>query len=99
MSNKDIINETNSLIEDVEENQIEAKDITSSIITSPYCAIPLPYDGSVDLNSFAQILEDKLSSSYKIFWFFGIYEEIIKGNKYISFRKLVCRMIIREISL
>ncbi len=39
-------------------------------------------------------MEDKLSSSYKIFWFFGIYEEIIKGNKYISFRKLVCRMIV-----
>ncbi len=94
MSNKDIINENNSLIEDLEENQIHVKDITSSIITNPYGAITLPYDGSVDLNSFSRILEDKLSSSYKIFWFFGIYEEIIKGNKYISFRKLVCRMIV-----
>jgi len=94
MSNKDIINENNSLIEDFEDNQIHVKDITSSIITNTYGAITLPYDGSVDLNSFSRILEDKLSSSYKIFWFFGIYEEIIKGNKYISFRKLVCRMIV-----
>ncbi len=94
MSNKDIINENNSLIEDFEENQIHVKDITSSIITNPYGVITFPYDGGVDLNSFSRILEDKLSSSYKIFWFFGIYEEIIKGNKYISFRKLVCRMIV-----
>ncbi len=95
MSNKDIINENNSLIEDFQDNQIGVKDITSPIITNPYGAITLPYDGSVDLNSFSRILENKLSSSYKIFWFFGIYEEIIKGNKYISFRKLVCRMIMR----
>ncbi|HAR84672.1 MAG TPA: HNH endonuclease [Clostridium sp.] len=94
MSNKYIINENNSLIEDFEDNQIHIKDITSSIITNPYGAITLPYDGSVDLNSFSRILEENLSSSYKIFWFFGIYEEIIKGNKYISFRKLVCRMIV-----
>lgn len=94
MSNKNIINENNSLIDDLEENQIHVKDITSSIITNPYGAITLPYDGSVDLNSFSRILEENLSSSYKIFWFFGIYEEIIKGNKYIPFRKLVCRMIV-----
>lgn len=94
MSNKYIINENNSLLEDLEKNQIDVKDITSSIITNPYGAITLPYDGSVELNSFSRILENKLSSSYKIFWFFGIYEEIIKGNKYISFRKLVCRMIV-----
>ncbi|WP_346940465.1 hypothetical protein [uncultured Clostridium sp.] len=94
MSNNHNKNENNLLIGDIEENQIDVKDITSSIITNPYGAITLPYDGSVDLNSFSRILEDKLSSSYKIFWFFGIYEEIIKGNKYISFRKLVCRMIV-----
>jgi hypothetical protein len=93
MSNKHNINENNSLIEDIYENQIDVKDITTSIITNPFGAITFPYDGSVDLNSFSRILEDKLSSSYKIFWFFGIYEEIINGNKYISFRKLVCRMI------
>jgi hypothetical protein len=94
MSNKDIINGNNSLLEDFEENQIDVKDITSSIITNPYGDITLPYDGSGDLNSFSRILEENLSSSYKIFWFFGIYEEIIKENKYISFRKLVCRMIV-----
>ena len=93
MSNKHNINENNSLIEDTYENQIDVKDISSTIITDPFSAITLPYDGSVDLNSFSRILEDKLSSSYKIFWFFGIYEEIIKGNKYIPFRRLVCRMI------
>lgn len=93
MSNKHTINENNSLIEDIYENQIDVKDISSTIITDPFGAITLPYYGSVDLNSFLRILEDKLSSSYKIFWFFGIYEEIIKGNKYIPFRRLVCRMI------
>lgn len=45
MSNKDIINENNSLIEDFEENQIDVKDISSSIIANPYGAITLPYDG------------------------------------------------------
>ncbi len=82
------------LLDEIEEAKIDVKDITSSIITNPYGSITLPYDGSVDLNSFSRILEENLSSSYKIFWFFGIYEEIIKGNKYISFRKLVCRMIV-----
>lgn len=67
MSNKDIINENNSLIKDFQDNQIHVKDITSSIITNTYGAITLPYDGGVDLNSFSRILEDKLSSSYKIF--------------------------------
>lgn len=81
------------LTEKVEENKIDTKEITSSIITNPFGTINLPYDGSVDLNSFERILEEKLSSSYKIFWFFGIYKEIIRGNKYMSFRRLVCRMI------
>ena len=71
------------LTEKVEENKIDAKEITSSIITNPFGIINLPYDGSVGLNSFERILEEKLSSSYKIFWFFGIYKEIIRGNKYI----------------
>ncbi|WP_346889240.1 hypothetical protein [Clostridium sp. UBA1056] len=67
MSNKHNINENNSLIEDIYENQIDVKDITTSIITNPFGTITFTYDGSVDLNSFSRILEDKLSSSYKIF--------------------------------
>lgn|GEM_PF-4847373 len=42
MSNKDIINENNSLIEDFEDNQIHVKDITSSTITILMVLLPYP---------------------------------------------------------
>ncbi len=44
---------------------------------STFNTIELPKDGAVDLNSFQRIFDEKLSTSYKIFWFFGIYSEII----------------------
>lgn len=36
---------------------------------------------------------DNFSSSYKLFWFQGIFTEIIKGNTQIPYRRIVARMI------
>ncbi len=88
-------NEKGGLIDGIEANKIEPKEVMSSqIIMNSFSTINLPYDGNVDLNSFERILEEKLSSSYKIFWFFGIFKEILNEKKNITFRRLVCRMII-----
>ena len=55
----------------------------------------LPFDRKVDTRIFERILNyDNLTSSYKLFWFNGIFEEIIAGNKIMSFRRTVCRMIV-----
>lgn len=95
MKDGHITEEKSESIDVIEENQISPKEnISSTIITNPFSTINLPYDGAVDLNSFERILDEKLSSSYKIFWFFGIFKEILNGNKNITFRRLVCRMII-----
>lgn len=90
MFDKDITD--NDLLDEIEEAEIE-EEKSSSIITNPFGIINLPNDVSIDLNSFERMLEENLSSSYKIFWFFGIYKEIIIGNKYMGFKRLVCRMI------
>ncbi|MFR1709447.1 MAG: hypothetical protein ACLSV2_11130 [Clostridium sp.] len=75
MFDKDITD--NDLLDEIEEAEIEEEKY-SSIITNPFGIINLPYDGSIDLNSFERMLEENLSSSYKIFWFFRIYKEIIR---------------------
>lgn len=55
----------------------------------------LPFDRKVDTRIFERILNyDNLTSSYKLFWFNGIFQEIIEGNKIMSFRRTVCRMIV-----
>lgn len=56
--------------------------------------ICLPSDQSVNTRVFEKLLDySNLTSSYKLFWFNGIFQEIIKGNKSVSFRRIVCRMI------
>lgn len=47
-----------------------------------------------NIRLFSSILEPKyLTNSYKIYWIYGIYEEIKRGNKKITFKNLVFRMI------
>lgn len=95
MNDEHITKENSGLIDGIEGNKIEPKEVISSqVIMNSFNTINLPYDGTVDLNSFERILEEKLSSSYKIFWFFGIFKEILNENKNITFRRLVCRMIV-----
>jgi hypothetical protein len=53
-----------------------------------------PSDHYVDVRKLEQLLEyDYLTTSYKLFWFLGIFNEIIRGNQRITFRRIVCRMI------
>lgn len=56
--------------------------------------ICLPSDQSVNTRVFERLLDyGNLTTSYKLFWFNGIFQEIIAGNKSVSFRRIVCRMI------
>jgi hypothetical protein len=54
----------------------------------------LPFSDNLDVRILEQLLDyDKTVASYKLFWFNGIFQEIIRGNKEITFRRIVCRMI------
>lgn len=54
----------------------------------------LPFDDMIDSRKLESILDyNKLTTSYKLFWFSGIFEEILNGNQRITFRRIVCRMI------
>ena len=54
----------------------------------------LPRDQSVDSRILEKILDyEYLTASYKLFWFAGIFKEIIRGNQKITFKRLVCRMV------
>lgn len=54
----------------------------------------LPQDQSVDSRLLEVILDyEYLTASYKLFWFSGIFKEIIRGNQKMTFRRVVCRMI------
>ncbi len=54
----------------------------------------LPQNQLIDVSIFKRLVRENLSTSYKLFWLSGIYKEIIQGVQVISFRKIVCRMII-----
>ena len=55
--------------------------------------LSLPQESSIDVTLLERMLEENLVTSYKLFWFRGIFKEIINGNKELSFRRIVCRMI------
>lgn len=56
--------------------------------------ITLPPDQSLDSRLLEVILDyEYLTASYKLFWFSGIFKEIILGNQRMTFRRVVCRMI------
>ena len=56
--------------------------------------LSLPQESSIDAKLLERMLEDHLTTSYKLFWFRGIYKEIINDHKEITFRRVVCRMIV-----
>lgn len=56
--------------------------------------LSLPQESTIDVNLLERMLEDHLTTSYKLFWFRGIFKEIINNNKEITFRRIVCRMVV-----
>lgn len=59
--------------------------------------IYLPDDPDLDIKAFENMLElNYLQNSYKLFWFYGILEEIKRGNDFIPFRKIVIWMIAKS---
>ena len=44
-------------------------------------------------SGYLESMLDNFSTSYKLFWFKGIFAEVIKGNTEISYRRIVARMI------
>lgn len=43
--------------------------------------------------SYLESMLNNLASSYKLFWFKGIYVEVMKGNRVLEFKRIVARMI------
>lgn len=44
-------------------------------------------------SGYLESMLDNFATSYKLFWFRGIFTEIIKGNMVVSYRRIVARMI------
>ena len=42
----------------------------------------LPEESSIDVNLLERMQEENIVTSYKLFWFRGIFREIINGNRY-----------------
>lgn len=54
----------------------------------------LPKKQNLDINSFEKILDYRyLTTSYKLYWFLGVFKEILAGKKFITFKDIVFRMI------
>lgn len=57
--------------------------------------IGLPFDDEIDIRQLENIFDD-MTNSYKIFWFLGVFEEIIINKKReILFKEVVARMIVK----
>lgn len=56
--------------------------------------IELPFDEDIDIRMLENVFDD-MTNSYKIFWFLGVFEEIINNKNIISFKEVVARMIVK----
>lgn len=56
--------------------------------------LSLPQESSIDVRLLERMQEENTVTSYNLFWFRGIFKEIMNRNKEITFRKIVCRMIV-----
>lgn len=56
--------------------------------------IELPFDEDIDIRMLENIFDD-MTNSYKIFWFLGLFEEVIAKKKVVSFKEVVARMIVK----
>lgn len=56
--------------------------------------INIPADSEVDIRYLEAILDySNFTNSYKLFWLNGIFKEVVRGNKNITFKRIACRMI------
>lgn len=54
----------------------------------------VPYSSDVDYLTFSRVLnDDRVVASYKMYWLLAILDEVISGNKEITFKKLISRMV------
>ncbi|MEZ7890505.1 MAG: HNH endonuclease domain-containing protein [Candidatus Wallbacteria bacterium] len=54
----------------------------------------LPANEKLNINAFENMLELKyLTNSYKIYWFYSIFEEIKKGDSVLLFKNIILKMI------
>ena len=59
--------------------------------------VKLPEDLELDINAFENILTmNRMTNSYKLYWFAAIFEEIKKGNRVLNFRDIVLGMIAKS---
>ncbi len=67
----------------------------SDVLVKPIDAAMVPKSNNVDSRTFSRLLDDdKVVASYKMYWLFGILEEVTLGNTEIEFNKIVARMIV-----
>ncbi|WP_460285508.1 HNH endonuclease domain-containing protein [Clostridium sporogenes] len=58
-------------------------------------SVMVPRSNKVDSRTFSRLLDDdKVVASYKMYWLFGILEEVTLGNTEIEFNRIVARMIV-----
>lgn len=73
-------------------DKVEYQKSTNNLLQGGQKIMWLPQGTNVDAAMFGRMVEDK-SASYKLFWTYGIFEEIIHGNSEISFRRITSRML------
>lgn len=77
----------------IEDTFLKEKDII--IPNSNLVSYDLPTSTYVDTRIFSRLLEDsRVVASYKMYWLLGILEEVSLGNREITFRKLISRMLV-----
>ena len=56
--------------------------------------VDVPYSNEVDYATFSNVLkDDKVVASYKMYWLLSILDEVVLGERRITFRTLICKMI------
>ncbi len=67
----------------------------SDVLVKPIDTDMVPKSNRVDSRTFSRLLDDdKVVASYKMYWLFGILEEVTLGNTEIEFNRIVARMIV-----
>ncbi|WP_353892464.1 HNH endonuclease domain-containing protein [Proteinivorax hydrogeniformans] len=59
--------------------------------------VTLPQHEGINVGMLNQSIAFKqLTNSYKIYWLYAVFEEVIRGNRQIPFETLVCRMVAKN---
>lgn len=65
-----------------------------SIVEEKDYMIELPFDENINIRILENVFDD-MTNSYKIFWFLGVFEEIINNKITMTFKEVVARMIVK----